>query len=321
MGVDLIRARAHAKVNLHLGVGEARADGYHELVTVFQSLSLHDDLELRVLAETAPVDGSVVRSLTLSGQANGVPTDSSNLAWRAVDKLVSAYRAEGIGELPMVDLHLHKGIPVAGGMAGGSANAAAALRATQAWLREYADPLPASVLESIAADLGSDVPFTLHGGTMLGTGRGENLIPMMARGEYHWVLAVSSEGLSTPAVFHKLDELRAAGREMAEAGDTAKLSRALLAGSAAAVAGALVNELEAAAISLRPGLRTIISAGETAGALRGIVSGSGPTCAFLCWDAEHAAEVAAELVDSGLVLAVHTATGPAPGAELLPETF
>lgn len=321
MGVEQIRARAHAKVNLHLGVGQARADGYHELVTIFQSLSLHDELELKVLSKRAPKHGSVIDTLTLSGQAKGVPDDEGNLVWQAVDKLVAAYRAEGIGQLPMVELHLRKGIPVAGGMAGGSADAAAALRVTQAWLSEHADPLPESVLESIAAELGSDVPFTLHGGTMLGTGRGENLIPVMSRGHYHWVLAVSAAGLSTPEVFHKLDQLRESGRELPAHTDTTVLSRSLLNGDVAAVAANLVNDLQAPAISLRPGLRQILAAGEEAGALRGIVSGSGPTCAFLCRDAAHAAEVAGELIDSGLVIAAHPAQGPAEGAHVVPETF
>lgn len=321
MGVENIRAKAHAKVNLHLGVGPARPDGYHELVTIFQSLSLHDELELNVLAESAPKHGSVVESLTLSGQAKGVPADESNLVWQAVDKLVAAYRAEGVTGLPMVSLHLRKGIPVAGGMAGGSADAAAALRVAQAWLSEYADPLPESVLGDIAAGLGSDVPFTLHGGTMLGTGRGENLIPVMARGRYHWVLAVSAVGLSTPEVFGKLDELRESGRELPAHTDTADLSRALLSGDAGEVAAHLVNDLQVPAISLRPDLRKILTAGETAGALRGIVSGSGPTCAFLCRDAGHATEVAGELIDTGLVIAAHTAWGPAEGAHVVPETF
>ncbi|MGD7001836.1 4-(cytidine 5'-diphospho)-2-C-methyl-D-erythritol kinase [Corynebacterium halotolerans] len=321
MGVDVIRARAHAKINLHLGVGAARADGYHELVTVFQSLSLHDELELHVRHGTSAGAGSVVNSLDLGGTAGGVPADSSNLAWRAVDKLVAVYRGAGVGDLPMVDLKLRKGIPVAGGMAGGSADAAAALRAAHAWLAELADPVPEADLERIAAELGSDVPFTLHGGTMLGTGRGENLVPVLSRGQYHWVLGVSSQGLSTPEVFAKLDELRASGRDLPAATDTAALNRALLSGDPTELAGCLVNDLQAPATSLRPGLRKILTAGSAAGALQGIVSGSGPTCAFLCRDADHAGEVAAELTDTGLVLTARTATGPAEGAHVVPETF
>lgn len=321
MGVDVIRGRGYAKVNLQLGVGPARGDGYHELVTVFQSLSLHDDLELRILHGTEAGEGSVVNALHLSGVATGVPADESNLAWRAVDKLVTAYRAAGVGPLPKVDLQLRKGIPVAGGMAGGSADAAAALRVTQAWLTELADPLPAEDLERLAAELGSDVPFTLHGGTMLGTGRGENLVPVLSRGEYHWVLAVSSQGLSTPEVFAKLDAMRTAGRDLPATTDTTALNRALLTGDPVELAPCLVNDLQAPATSLRPGLQQILAAGEAAGALRGIVSGSGPTCAFLCRDADHAEDVAAELIDTGLVLTARTATGPAEGAQVIPQTF
>lgn len=321
MSVDIFTARAHAKINLHLGVGAARADGYHELVTVFQSLSLHDELELRVDPKVRVEHGSVVRALTLSGGSAGVPADGDNLAWRAVDKLVAAYRAAGAGPLPTIDLHLTKGIPVAGGMAGGSADAAAALRAAEAWLSETHPSVGEETLAEIAAELGSDVPFTLHGGTMLGTGRGENLLPVLSRGQYHWALAISSTGLSTPEVFAKLDELREQGRDLPASTDTAQLSRALLSGGPEQLAPCLVNDLQAPALSLRPALRRILAAGDQAGALRGIVSGSGPTCAFLCRDAGHADEVAAELLDTGLVLSTATALGPTPGAHVVPETF
>lgn len=321
MSVDIFTARAHAKINLHLGVGEPRVDGYHELITVFQSLSLHDELELRVDPKVMVERGSVVRSLNLSGGSAGVPADERNLAWQAVDKLVAAYRFAGTGPLPTIDLHLSKGIPVAGGMAGGSADAAAALRAAEAWLSEGRKSVGAETLDRIAAELGSDVPFTLHGGTMLGTGRGENLLPVLSRGEYHWALAISSAGLSTPEVFAKLDQMRAQGRDLPASTDTAGLSRALLSGGPEQLATCLVNDLQAPALSLRPVLRQVLNAGNQAGALRGMVSGSGPTCAFLCRDAEHAAEVAAEILDTGLVLATATATGPAPGAHVVPETF
>lgn len=320
MSAGIIRARAHAKINLHLGVGEARPDGYHELVTVFQSLDLHDDLSLHVLPDTSAGQGSVVNSLQLSGRSQGVPQDPGNLAWRAVDMLVEAYRATGLPDLPLVNLHLRKGIPVAGGMAGGSADAAAALRVTQAWLGTLTDPLPESELDRIAAQLGSDIPFTLHGGTMLGTGRGENLVPVLSRGDYHWVLAVASRGLSTPEVFARLDQLRADGRDLPASTDTTALNRALLSGDPRELAATLGNDLQAPAISLRPELRAVLAAGATAGALQGIVSGSGPTCAFLCLNADHAADVAEELTDSGIVLTALTATGPAPGARVVPET-
>ena len=187
-----VSAIAHAKVNLHLGVGPLREDGYHELVTVFQSLSLHDELTLTEVDGEGPV-----ASLDAHGNPE-VPEDDRNLAWRAVEKLSAWHRDNGGDALPAVAIDLLKGIPTAGGMAGGSADAAATLRAYNALLPVAA---PEEALWRIAAELGSDVPFTLVGETQLGTGRGENLTPMLSTGTYHWALAFAKEGLSTPAVF------------------------------------------------------------------------------------------------------------------------
>lgn len=305
--MTILQARAHAKVNLHLGVGDAREDGYHELVTVFQSLSLHDDLKVEVAGDAA--DNSMVRSLTVSGLgADAVPTTPDNLVWRAFD----AAAARATRAVPLIDVHLHKGIPTAGGMAGGSADAAAALRICQELLGLSRD----DALE-IAAELGSDIPFTLLGGTMLGTGRGEQLVPMMSRGTYHWALAFNSQGLSTPAVFGKLDQLRGARPDLAKAGDTSALNQALLSGDPHEVAKYLANDLQAPALSLLPALRRTLLAGTSAGALAGIVSGSGPTCAFLCETAESAAEVADALYDAGVCTGTAVAHGPATGAQLI----
>lgn len=307
----MILARAHSKVNLHLGVGDVRSDGYHELETVFQSLSLFDELEVTVLEEAAT--GSMIRNFTVSGLgADLVPTDPSNLVWQAFDKAAERHRSRGGEDLPLIDIHLRKGIPTAGGMAGGSADAAAALKVCQEVTSISAD----DALE-LAAQLGSDVPFTLLGGTMLGTGRGEQLVPLLARGTYHWALAFNSAGLSTPKVFHKLDELRAAKPEMPRAGGIDQLSEALLSGDPHRVAECLANDLQAPALSLLPTLRATLQAGQEAGALAGIVSGSGPTCAFLCESAQQAADVAEALTDAGLATSTATATGPARGAELM----
>lgn len=292
-----VSAIAHAKVNLHLGVGPLREDGYHELVTVFQSLSLHDELTLTEVDGEGPV-----ASLDAHGNPE-VPEDDRNLAWRAVEKLSAWHRDNGGDALPAVAIDLLKGIPTAGGMAGGSADAAATLRAYNALLPVAA---PEEALWRIAAELGSDVPFTLVGETQLGTGRGENLTPMLSTGTYHWALAFAKEGLSTPAVFGKLDQM-----ERTPHLDTAELAAALRSGDVHQVARLITNDMQAAALSLRPQLRRTIEAGERAGALRGIVSGSGPTCAFLCEDAETAVEVAGEL---GLYGKATTATGPARGA-------
>ncbi|AZA11043.1 4-(cytidine 5'-diphospho)-2-C-methyl-D-erythritol kinase [Corynebacterium gerontici] len=292
-----ITAKAHAKVNLHLGVGHVREDGYHELVTVFQSLSLYD--VVRITPADVMGAGCVEK---LQADAPGVPEDASNLAWKAAEAV-----AQRSGEqLSRVAIELRKGIPVAGGMAGGSADAAATLLAMNATLQR---PLSEAVLLEIAAELGSDIPFTLLGETRVGTGRGEALTPLMSRGQYHWALAFSKQGLSTPEVFAKLDTMEREAHLSYEA-----VAQALMRADAQTLAEALHNDLQAAALSLRPDLRKVLNMGERAGALRGIVSGSGPTCAFLCADAESAQEVAAEL---GVYYRTATATGPAPGAELM----
>ncbi|WJZ00773.1 4-diphosphocytidyl-2-C-methyl-D-erythritol kinase [Corynebacterium hansenii] len=304
-----VAATAHAKVNLHLGCGDVRDDGFHELVTVFQSLSLPTTVTL-----TEVRDGDAaghVAGLTVSGDsAAHVPTDESNLAWRAVIAAVEAAESK----VPRVaSIHIDKAIPVAGGMAGGSADAAAALVAA----REFFElPLNDGDLASLAADLGSDVPFCLLGGTALGTGRGENLAPILVRGEYHWTLALAKGGLSTPEVFRTIDRLREE-RDVPRAAAPDELMKALASGSSDELAKHLANDLQPAAISLKPELRTTLRAGLDGGALAGIVSGSGPTTAFLCRDREHALDVAAHLATSGTCAATLTASGPAPGARLV----
>lgn len=292
--------RAHAKVNLQLGVADARPDGFHELASVFQALALHDTVTLRLDDDYSPAgSASAVATLAASGAyAAGVPEDATNLAWRAVDSVVAALRdAHGERAVPAAHLTLEKGIPAAGGMAGGSADAAAALRlADVAYAPLFGvETLGEDALSGIAARLGSDVPFTLMCGTALGTGRGEKLAPMLSRGTFTWAIITNAQGLSTPAVFGKLDELRAAERGTSAHMDTSAVAQAVAAGDATALAAAMVNDLEPAALSLRPDLRKILATGEAAGALRGIVSGSGPTCAFLCADAETAAEVVAQV--------------------------
>lgn len=294
-----ITAKAWAKTNLHLGVGEARPDGFHELLTVFQTIDLFDTVTLETIDEETVETGSVVKRLSVTGP-RGVPKDATNLAWRAVDALV-ARRAEQT-PLPAVTLHIDKGIPVAGGMAGGSADAAATLRAVDAWI----GPFGQETLLEVAAELGSDVPFCLLGGTMRGSGRGEQLVDMLNRGKYHWVVAVFAKGLSTPAVFKKHDEIHRHGNFEIE-----ELSEALLQGDYLSVGSALHNDLQISAFSLRPELRTVLTDGIKAGAFTGIVSGSGPTLVFICENAADARDVAESLIDGGQVLAAHTATGPA----------
>lgn len=295
-----ITVRAPSKVNLHLGVGDLRPDGYHDLTTVFQALSLSDDVEI------APASSLAVR---VSGEgAADVPTDRTNLVWKAAVRL-----AHQAGRAPLVEFAIAKGIPVAGGMAGGSADGAAAL----VGLNELWDlGLTRDELAAVGAELGSDVPFALHGGTALGTGRGERLLPVLSRNSFHWVLALAKGGLSTPAVFAELDRLRANGTPP-RLGEPQQLMQALAFGDPKQLAPLLGNDLQAAALSLKPELRRTLRAGVNAGALAGLVSGSGPTCAFLCESAESAVAVAAELAGAGVCRSIRTASGPVPGARVL----
>lgn len=294
-----ITAKAWAKTNLHLGVGPARDDGFHELMTVFQTIDLFDTVTLTTFDEELVEEGSVVKQLSVTG-ARGVPEDASNLAWRAVDALVKR-RGEKT-PLPAVSLHIAKGIPVAGGMAGGSADAAATLRAVDAWIGPFGE----DTLLEVAAELGSDVPFCLLGGTMRGTGRGEQLVDMLTRGKLHWVVAAMAHGLSTPEVFKKHDELNPESHM-----DISDLSAALLTGNTAEVGQWLHNDLTSAALSLRPELRSVLKEGTRSGAHAGIVSGSGPTTVFLCESEHKAQDVKEVLIDAGQVYAAYTATGPA----------
>lgn len=314
-----ISARAHAKVNLHLGVGDLRDDGYHDLTSVFQSLSLSDTVTLEIGPEDDTVtEGSIVTGLSVTGlDAASVPTDPSNLAWRAVDKLVGHYRAHhGMRESRRVHIQIHKGIPTAGGMAGGSADAAAALVATHAFLSENHPASPKTILEEIAAELGSDVPFTLHGGTMLGQGRGELLTPMLSRGTYHWALVFFKEGLSTPRVFAELDALRDQGAPLGRKMETDELAKALLTGSPRAVGLHIHNDLEVPVRQIRPDVDRMREAGYEAGALVAVVSGSGPTVAFLCESELHARDILDDLLADGAYSGT-TAHGPAKGAHLI----
>ncbi len=292
--------RAPSKVNLHLSVGDLRGDGYHELTTVFQALSLSDEVSVT----PAPALSVVVRG----ADAKSVPTDERNLAWKAAVLLAAA-----AGREPLVEITIDKGIPVAGGMAGGSSDAAATLVALDAmWKLE----LPRAELTDLAAKLGSDVPFVLHGGTAVGTGRGEKLLPVLSRNSFHWVLALAKGGLQTPAVFAELDVLRSKG-EPPRLGAPDALMQALVSGDAHALAPLLGNDLQVAAVSLLPQLRRTLRAGLAAGALAGIVSGSGPTCAFLCVDADAAVSVGAELSGAGVCRTVRVASGPVPGARVV----
>jgi 4-diphosphocytidyl-2-C-methyl-D-erythritol kinase len=298
-----VTVRAPAKVNLHLGVGDLRGDGYHDLTTVFQSLSLTDEVTVAVTDDPG---------IDVRGEgADDVPTDGSNLVWKAAHAL-----AEHVGrdpDDPKLRITINKGIPVAGGMAGGSADAAAMLVAlANLWRLE----IGRDELATVAAQLGSDVPFVLQGGVALGTGRGEQLVPVLSRHTFHWVIALDRGGLFTPEVYRELDRLRAEGNPP-RVGAVEPVLEALSSGDPNQLALLLGNDLQAAAVSLRPGLRRTLRAGVNAGALAGIVSGSGPTCAFLCTDNETALGVATELSGAGVCRTVRVVQGPVAGARVI----
>ena len=298
-----VTVRVPSKVNLHLAVGDVRKDGYHDISTVFQALSLTDDVTVAVADEPG---------VEVTGEgADMVPTGASNLAWRAVQELAK-YVGRDPSE-PKVRVAIRKGIPVAGGMAGGSADAAATLVGLASLWRL---DIGRDELAGIAARLGSDVPFVLSGGTALGTGRGERLVPVLARHSYHWVIALDRRGLSTPDVYKELDRLRSGG-DPPRIGSVEPVLEALASGDPRQLALLLGNDLQAAAVSLRPGLRRTLRAGVNAGALAGTVSGSGPSCAFLCADANSALRVAAELAGAGVCRTVRVASGPVPGARVI----
>ena len=227
-------------------------------------------------------------------------------------QVVARARVTGIDTA--VHITIRKGIPVAGGMAGGSADAAAALVACD---RLWELGMAREELEEIGADLGSDVPFLVAGGTAIGSGRGERLAPVLARGTFHWVFALAEGGLSTPTVFAEIDRLRA-GRDIPEPSPTPELMGALRSGDPTQLALHLRNDLQEAAIALRPGLQEVIDDGLEFGALAGIVSGSGPTVAFLARDHETALDLAVALTASGAVRDVRRAHGPVHGAHVIP---
>jgi len=304
-----------AKVNLQLAVGPVRPDGYHGVVTVYQALSLFDEVTVRSAERN---------KIVVTGEdAGAVPTGPTNLASKAVTALARATGRRGRVR-SAVRIEIRKRIPVAAGLAGGSADAAAALVACN---ELWGAGLSQRELCEVAAGLGSDVPFALIGGTAVGRGRGEQLTAALVSGTYHWALAFASGGLSTPEVYAACDRLRAAraaaggdGTASAAALDpelSGPLMTALRSGDPAAVGPALANDLQPAAITLRPDLRRALGAGHEHGAVGAIVSGSGPTCAFLARDGRHARDLAVSLTGAGICRGVAVASGPVPGAAIV----
>lgn len=296
-----VRVRVPAKINLALCVGPPADDGFHPLATVFQAVSLHDEL----YAEWA--DEGEFEVETHGVGAELVPADDTNLAVRAARLLAETHApTEPLG----VRMSVKKSIPVSGGMAGGSADAAAALLACSVLWDLDVDP---DQMRELGAELGSDVPFGLLGGTAVGSGRGELLVPALARGTYHWVLAFGHHGMSTPAVYRRFDELGGTDRPMEV---PPELMNALSGSDPVALGKALRNDLQDAALDLQPPLGNTLQAGLELGAVGAIVSGSGPTCAFLARDESAAVDLSVALSSEDVCKGVRRVSGPAPGARL-----
>lgn len=281
---SFVIASSPGKVNVFFAVGAFLKDGFHEVASCYQGLSLREKVAVEMAGSF-----SIQFAGPFAAQSKElVPTDARNLVYKAgleLKELGANLRPE------LVTFTIHKSVPIAGGMAGGSADGAAALVALNALLDAgLEDQLPEA-----AAKLGSDVPFSLSGGTAIGLGRGEKLSTIESSAILHWVVTPSSEGLSTPDVYRKLDILRV------EAGvDVSKIEQpevpeeliaALISGDVREVAEYMHNDLEIAAIALRPELATIIEAGRKAGALKSMVSGSGPTIAHLALNRVHAEQI------------------------------
>ena len=301
-----VTVRVPGKVNLQLSVGPKRADGYHDIATVFQAVSIFDDVKVAFASDEDRNEKFAIE--IKADHPHGIPTDRGNLAYTAAQLMYEKFKLDGA-----IDIQIDKRIPVAGGMAGGSANAAGVIVALDAL---FSLGLSRNEMEGIGAEIGSDVPFSIAGGTAIGTGRGEQLTPALARGSYSWVFALSSNGLSTPAIYGECDRLRE-GMEISTPQVSESVMHALRSADAKALGKALQNDLQPAACSIRPALRLVLDVGMDYGALGGIVSGSGPTVAFLAEDEDHALDLVVALTSSGVVGNVVRATGPVVGATVI----
>ncbi len=285
----MITASAPGKINLYFAVGPKLANGYHEVCSVYLALNLR---------ELVSVEESPKYSIEVSGNINNlpsVPTDESNLVVKAA-KLVTD---------ETIAFKINKQVPIAGGMGGGSADAAAALVAVSALVETHVP------LDSVK--LGADVPFALIGGVALGTGVGEELTPLTLKGKLHIVLIPSEGQLSTPVVYNHLDELRENADLIPETAPTrpTELIEALEAGNVDEIAKLAHNDLQWAALSLKPELQEIIDRAKASGALTAMVSGSGPTVFAIARDQLSANQIAAEFGGTAIVT-----TGPSAGAKI-----
>jgi 4-diphosphocytidyl-2-C-methyl-D-erythritol kinase len=307
-----VRVKAPGKVNVSLDVGPLRPDGYHSVASVYLAVSLYEEVAA-TSTETPGITVSLSADSTLDLDAVDIPLDGNNLAYKA-----AAIMADVSEHATGVHLEITKRVPVAGGMGGGSADAAATLLACDAL---WNSGLSREELAHLAAELGADVPFSLLGGTAVGLGLGDKLSPALAKAQTHWVLVTADYGLSTPEVYRTLDRLRdAEGVNATEpTGVDPQILTALRSGDAEALSRVLVNDLQRASIELAPSLRDTLGIGESHGAIAGIVSGSGPTVALLADDSLAADGLAEDLRRYGLsAIAVH---GPVPGARIISDTL
>ena len=303
----MVHTRAPGKINVFLKVGALLEDGYHDVAIAYQAVSLYEDVR------AYPADDFSV-SVTGSVELSRVPTDARNIAIKAARLL-----ARRTGYRGGVRLEIDKHVPVTGGMGGGSADAAATLLACDTL---WGTALPREEMLHLAAELGADVPFAFTGGTAIGTGRGDQLSPALAKGQFQWVLALADFGLSTPEVYSELDRHRDRNSQNifpAPVAPTveANVLQALRAGDPHMLADCLYNDLQAPALHLEPSLAAVLELGERNGALAGIVSGSGPTVAFLAADLDSALEL--QIALSAAQLTVVRATGPVHGARVVTD--
>ena len=307
----IVTVTAPAKVNLSLGVGERRADGFHPLATVYQAIGLFDQVRVSHAGTHGNADVTVSVRAETGLSVMDVPTDETNIAVQAV-RLLARHHEIDLVVRRGVDIVIDKGIPVAGGMAGGSADAAATLLACD---RLWGFDSPLEDLVELAAELGSDVPFALVGGTAIGSGRGELVVPLMSVGTFWWVVLTSSQGLSTPAVYRQFDLLQE-GSPLGAPEIPDALMTALRGHDMAELGAALSNDLQEAALVLRPELQRALEIGLAESAHGAVLSGSGPSCLFLCESRAHAGLVADGLEAAGLG-PVSFAPGPVPGARVI----
>lgn len=302
---DVVHARAPGKINVFLKVGALLEDGFHDVATAYQAVSLNEDVR------AYPADDFSVE-FTGSIDTSSLSTDGSNLAIKAATLL--AHRAGFRGG---VHLEIAKHVPIAGGMGGGSADAAATLLACDTL---WGTDVGREELLDLAGHLGADVPFAFTGGTAIGTGRGDQLSPALAKGQFQWVLALAEFGMSTPDVYRELDRHRTRHAQDIFPAEVqpqvdANVLQALRAGDPHMLAEVLHNDLQAPALHLEPELAAIIELGEENGALAGMISGSGPTVAFLAADLDNALEL--QIALSAARLNVVRATGPVHGARII----